>query len=302
MTIVFFIIPVIKNTKGKTMVAPYNHFDMASFMTQINNDFKMQQENWCDIRHFQFTNGYYSEYANTHYGKVYMEQYYLLKYFPFYIEECMHAYAQFLNLYDKPTLKVLSIGVGNGVDYIALRELIHVNKLDIELEYVGVDMIDWKYRDESIDFVHTDVFGLDKSFFQDVDLIVFPKSLIELDDKRLHYISLMTMMHGSDEIHFLNTYVKRNDDVSGIDQFKIIHNNMLHAKYILEDNEVDRFYSDIDDNAKITYPIYYNSWRKALEVFCCNQCGTGEANRCSLAQYPMMYKNNMAFNVLKYTK
>ena len=83
------------------MVAPYNHFDMASFMTQINNDFKMQQENWCDIRHFQFTNGYYSEYANTHYGKVYMEQYYLLKYFPFYIEECMHAYAKFLNSYDK---------------------------------------------------------------------------------------------------------------------------------------------------------------------------------------------------------
>ncbi len=284
------------------MVAPYNHLDITSFMKKIKNDFHMQQENWCDIKHFQFTNGFYSEYANTHYGKVYMEQYYLLKFFPFYFEECMQAYAQFLESYDKPTLKVLSIGVGNGVDYIALQELIRANSLDIELDYVGVDLIDWKYRDERIDFVNTDVLALDKSYFENVDLIVFPKSLIELDDARLNYIALMAIMHGSQEISFLNTYVKRDDNAFGIKQFKTIHDNLLQAGYILDDNEVDRFYSINDNNAKIEYPIYYNSWRKALETYCCHQCGTGEANRCRLAQYPMMYKNNMAFNVLKYTK
>ena len=113
------------------MTAFYNHFEMKSFMTSVSNDFQKEQENWCDIRYFQFSNGYYSEYANTHYGKVYMEQYYILKFFPFYFEECMNAYAHFLQSYRKSTLKVLSIGVGNGVDYLALQELIRAIDLDI---------------------------------------------------------------------------------------------------------------------------------------------------------------------------
>ena len=247
------------------MTALYKHFDLTDFMTKIKNDFHTQQENWCDIKHFQFTNGYYSEYANTHYGKVYMEQYYILKFFPFYFEECMEAYAQFLESYDKPTLKVLSAGVGNGVDYIALQELIRANNLDIELDYVGVDIIDWKYRDERIDFVHADVLSLDESHFQDVDLVIFPKSLIELDEVRLNYISDLILSAGTNEIYFLNTYVKKGDHVSGLDEFELIHQHLIGDGYVLIDNESDRSYT-FDDNSKISYPIHYNMWKKPLEL------------------------------------
>ncbi len=283
------------------MVTPYKHFDLTSFMTKIKNDFQTQQENWCDIRHFQFTNGYYSEYANTHYGKAYMEQYYILKFFPFYFEECMNAYVQFLQSYDKSTLKVLSIGVGNGVDYLALKELIRANNLNIDLDYVGVDIIDWRYRDEDINFIHEDILTLGEKYFQNIDLVIFPKSLIELDEVRINYISDLILSEGSNEIHFLNTYVKKGDHVSGQNEFKLIHKHLIEDGYVLIDNESNRYYT-FNDNSKISYPIQYNMWKKPLESYCCGRCGENEAYQCNLAQYPMMYKNNMAFNVLKYIK
>ncbi len=65
------------------MTAPFTHFNIRAFMGKVTNDFLGQQENWCDLRHFQFSNGFYRQYAKDHYSRIYMEQYYLLKFFPF---------------------------------------------------------------------------------------------------------------------------------------------------------------------------------------------------------------------------
>lgn len=283
------------------MTAIYNHFRMESFMTGVRNDFLEEQSNWCDIRHFQFSNGFYREYANEDYDKLYMEQYYLLKYFPFYFDEYKHAYELFFDSYNKVTLKVLSIGVGSGVDYLALKEVIREKNLDIELDYVGIDRIDWKYRDADIEFVNTDILHLDKTYFQDVDLIVFPKSLIELDEERLDYISSQVVSVASSEIYFLNTYVKNGNHVSGLDEFNMIHQMLMQAGHMFVDNDAYRSYT-FDNASRVEYPIYYNSWKKPLEHHCRGRCGENQIRQCNIAQHPMIYKKNMAFNVLKYTK
>ncbi len=283
------------------MTAFYNHFEMKSFMTKVKNDFLKEQENWCDIKHFQFSNGFYREYADDDYNKLYMEQYYVLKYFPLYFDEYKHAYEMFFNSYSKSTLKVLSIGVGSGVDYLALKEVMRERNLDTSLDYVGIDRINWKYRDANIIFVNTDILHLKKTYFQDVDLIVFPKSLIELDEERLNHISSYVISAASKEIHFLNTYVKKGDHVSGLNEFNMIHQNLIQTGHKFLDDDAYRSYT-FNNASKIEYPIYYNSWKKPLEFYCHGRCGENQSNQCNIVQYPMMNKNNMAFNVLKYTK
>ena len=230
-----------------------------------------------------------------------MEQYYVLKYFPLYFDEYKHAYEMFFNSYSKSTLKVLSIGVGSGVDYLALKEVMRERNLNIELDYVGIDRIDWKYRDANIDFVETDILHLDEIYFQDADLIIFPKSLIELDEERLDYISSCVISAASSEVYFLNTYVKKGDYVSGLDEFSTIHQNLVQTGHRFVDNDASRSYT-FNDASKIKYPIYFNSWRKPLERHCQCRCGADQIDQCNIVQYPMVYKKNMAFNVLKYTK
>ena len=284
------------------MAASYEHFDMSRFMNRVGMDFKDQVHNWCDLKHFQFSNGYYREYADKHYSKLYMEQYYLLKFFPFYFEEAKMAYGRLMWMFDVPVLRVLSVGVGSGVDYMALREILKSKSTDTMLEYIGVDLIDWKYRNNDIDFIQCDISDLDKRYFEGVNLVVFPKSLIELDRARLEYIAQMTAKYGADEVCFLNTYVKRGANVNGIDEFGVIDDILHQSGFVLKEGNSSDYYTVKNENLRINYPIPYNSWKNPLENFCHHNCGAEEAGRCNIAQYPMLKKTNMAFNVLKYAR
>ncbi len=162
--------------------------------------------------------------------------------------------------------------------------------------------MDWKYRDTQIDFAQEDILYLDKSYFEGVDLIIFPKSLIELDEARLKRIAALSIFSSSDEIFFLNTYVKNGSSVFGINEFELIDLNLMVGGYSLVGNETNRYYTDFDNRLKINYPIYFNSWKNPLENHCNRKCGAGQIDKCRIAQYPMLYKNNMAYNVLQYAK
>ena len=281
------------------MTAFNKNFEIGKFMRKVKNDFLADKKNWCDLKNFQFTNGFYSTYENKAYNKIHMEQYYILKFFPMYFQEYMYAYEIFLESYDKENLKVLSIGVGSGVDYYALKEVL--NNKNISLDYTGVDIVDWKYRTSEINFIHTDILNLDKIYFEDVDLVVFPKSLIELEDNRLKYITESIKKTASKKLSFLNTYVKKGQKVSGVEEFKIINQGLVNSHYKLcEENDTERYYTDDDQRSKIDYPINYYDWKDELENYC-SGCNQDQIDRCNIAQYPMLYQKHMAFNVLNYT-
>lgn len=90
----------------------------------------------------------YDRDAFPNYNHIHVQEDYLLRY--------AFAYAfEYKKMYDKifgealsvlpETIRILSIGCGNGIDYWAAAQVIDKIKPNIKIEYVGVDKCKWKY-------------------------------------------------------------------------------------------------------------------------------------------------------------
>ena len=70
-----------------------------------------------------------------------------------YLEEYYEIYCEFLKYYHKYEIKILSIGVGAGLDFWGFTDaVLHENKA-LNVDYMGIDIVDWYYRLEGIRFL-----------------------------------------------------------------------------------------------------------------------------------------------------
>jgi hypothetical protein len=125
---------------------------MKKFLLDVYQDFLLEQKYWCDIRNSQFSNSEYKSYTNKQYNKLSIEQYYLLRYAPMYVEEYYEIYSKFLKLYKKSSINILSIGVGVGLDFWGFSDVILDLNRNINVDYLGVDIVDWNYRIKEMRF------------------------------------------------------------------------------------------------------------------------------------------------------
>lgn len=122
------------------------------------------------------------------YGDKFIQQYYMLRYFPAYLVEYFLMYKKlfrynFLN----SSLKVLSLGCGCGLDYWGLHFAAQNRGVSLDdMVYRGVDIVKWNYRHNfnhhDVKILKKDISTIPKFNRKDYNIIIFPKSIGEFPD------------------------------------------------------------------------------------------------------------------------
>jgi len=288
---------------------------MKQFIEKVYKHFLITQDNWCNIPESQFLTSQYRKYENKQYKEKYIEQYYLLKYAPIYFEEYYEIYCEFLKYYKKDNIKVLSIGIGSGLDFWGFTEaVVDLNKT-ISIDYMGIDLVDWHYRFDSIRFLQKSLEDLTYDDFNNftygqANVIIFPKSIIEIDKKLIQKFanllvkSLKNKIFDDANLWFLISYIKKGDKVSGLDKFKIIYDIFIEHGYKLKHGDINKVEYSINKDSKISYPIDYKySWMQDIKNYCNSKCNQSQINRCNLVdQYPMLNKKHIAYGIYNFTR
>jgi len=288
---------------------------MKKFLSNIYKNFLEEQDYWCNIVESQFSNSQYRKYENKQYSQSYIEQYYLLKYAPLYLEEYYEIYYEFLQHYKKDNIKVLSVGVGAGLDFWGFADaIVHLNKT-INIDYMGIDLVDWKYRLKDIRFLQTSLENLTFYDFTNftygkANVIIFPKSIIEIPNDAITKFAnflidtLKNTLYDENDIWFIISYIKKGNKVSGIDKFKIIHDKFIDSGYKLTYGYLNEYKESNDKDFKILYPLDYKAgWMKDIKEHCYSKCNQPQIGRCNLVdQYPMLSKKYIAYGIYNFKK
>ncbi len=293
---------------------------MKDFLTEIYEDFKTESENWCEISNSQFVPNSLGNIIYGGYNKKHFEQFYLLKYTPLYMAEYVEMYEEFLKVYEKNTLRILSVGVGAGLDYYSLLAVLE-NGEDIELDYLGIDLVNWNYRDEEINFEQVDLKDISNNenvmrFIEEgVDVVIFPKSIIEIPTKiryrsgsTKHHdafteLSNILIAHNINDVWFLNSYIKTYNGVSGLSEFSYMINKLQKSGYFIANGVDATQYFESSKGTSVQYPFNYrNTWQYDLDNYCQQKCGEEQSEQCSLAQNPMLRRSHIAFGITNFKR
>jgi hypothetical protein len=282
---------------------------MEKYLVKIYQDFLKEKDRWCHIGNSQFSNSSYKNYDDKQYEKNVIEQYYLLRFAPFYLEEYFEIYLQFLQMYEDGNLKVLSVGVGTGLDFWGLADaVIHLNKT-VSIDYMGIDLVDWKYRLKEIRFLQKSIEELTFNDFQNftygnANVIIFPKSIIEIDKETLVKFANFVTETNIKNVWFLISYIKKGSKISGLDKFDAIYNVFVENKYNLYHGDINEYYESDEKQSRIFYPIdYRGTWMKSISEHCAFKCNQAQISSCNLSgQYPMLKKEHIAFGIYNFRR
>lgn len=144
----------------------------TDFQSEINNEFL------CDLKNIR-----YDQACGPDYSQRKVQQLYLLRYFPAYLCEYKYLYQKVIEAnVISSNFNILSIGCGCCVDYYGAY--LALGRSITNLQYCGIDPIDWLYKDnlsnDNFCFVQGNI--SDITFSQDFyyNILFFPKSLSEI--------------------------------------------------------------------------------------------------------------------------
>lgn len=187
------------------------------YIDDIFNDFKEyldNQKKLCELKEEVY---FYSNHI-PNYDKLCVQQLYLLRYAYAYIYEYMEMYSYMFNYFYQNKVnyngwRILSVGVGAGLDLYSL-DLCN-NFIYNNINYTGVDVIDWNYRPKNIPKVSFCFSNLDLEYFVNDDnneiyskIIFFPKSIGEITEDTL---KLLPTKIKSDEIYLMISFAFDKD-------------------------------------------------------------------------------------------
>lgn len=169
-------------------------FFLNRFISSVHDDFEEGSntlEGLCDLKeNLSFERG-----TNPDYDIQLVQQAYLLRYGAAYFAEYYRIYRQLLENvgFDWP-LDVVSFGCGCGIDCWGFKFALDGCELtDHGYRYLGVDIVDWAYRnfhqdikcpsEGEVHFINHDITNTDKHIRATRDTIfIFPKSIGEVSD------------------------------------------------------------------------------------------------------------------------
>ena len=264
-----------------------------------------REESWCDLNNSELTPENYSLPVN--------QQKYILKYYGAYFCELYGMYEKFLRSFRGTHLNVLSLGCGSGVDCEALNRVRIDLGLDLEINYVGIDIVNWNYRPDFAwaDFQTKCASEIAYSDVELVDLFIFPKSLTEIPNAYLVNIGdLISTKSNLDNVFFINTYVTDNAEssrVDGLDQFGAI-NRLMESNGWDSLSEPGKFYYKIDGNWLgrnfnfFKLPDELKPFVEELKGNCQNQNQSEDCSNCDIDFIPILNSRYLAYNLLEYKR
>ncbi len=254
------------------------------------------------------------------YSDIHIQEYYLLRYafaYTFEYKQMFLSALQKIPWYNpNPTLKILSIGCGNGLDYWSAVNAVMHKGLSSKIEYHGIDIIDWKYRfckrenDEmSIEICNAVEYFKTNSELN-CNIIFFPKSIGEFSIESFNYIcdSIKKIKFTSRSIRLLvsirSTYSHTRTDmgrvasiVKALEENKVKRfialDNCLSPYETLENMGIRAFDKDF------TYPENAKEFLLELDKMCVSyktngrSCQGCESSR--LTRHPILLTNKVAF-------
>lgn len=263
-------------------------------------------EEWCDLNSSDLNVDSYSSIVN--------QQKYILKYYGAYFCELYGMYEKFLRGFEEDNLNVLSFGCGSGVDCEALNRVIADLEKNIEINYVGIDIVDWHYRPNFpwSTFKTMCASEIKKSDVVDVDLFVFPKSLTEFTRNTREKIGeLISQGSSKDCIYFINTYVTDYasdcNHVDGIDQFGTINNILKNENWSCSSKPTEYFYKINSGWLGYSFDFFklpdeVKPFVEELKDRCQNHDGSPDCVKCAIDFIPILNSRYLAFNLLEYKR
>lgn len=284
----------------------------------IYEDFKEyidQNDQLCLLKTLNYQAGQKPDYSDIH-----IQQLYLLRY--------VYAYAfeyksMFGTLFQKERyndkIKVTSIGCGNMIDYWGLVEALgEVRNSACQIEYKGIDTIDWNYKVEaregdSLRFINRNaaaIFTKVSSLVSDV--YVFPKSISEFSNEEFQEIckGFSKKEIQKDKIHVLISL--RSDPGSmerDMERSKKIVLAMKQNGFVTE-NQATTYIHYVDEDrgikkndCKFEYPDEAIELLSSLNTACYTYANEGEncTNDClNLNRWPVLKARNIRYQILSF--
>jgi hypothetical protein len=234
----------------------------------------------CKLKEFRFDSNNTPDYNDPT-----MQRFYLLRYMPAYLVEYYIMYKDmFQTNFLGENLNIISIGAGCGIDFWGCKFAADDLDQSINIRYTGIDITEWEYWDTlGIDecyFLKQDINELDMLDENNYNIIVFPKSIGELDDKtfnRLKYVIKNTDF-SCDKIILLSS-VRTSRDFIDIDRLGRIVNIFECAHdYSCLNSKTEYTYFEKDSNDKycsldricsdFTYPQHIRNFLTSLNSRC----------------------------------
>ena len=271
-----------------------------NFVDTVLNDFK--NNSWCDLN-FDLNTASYDMVVN--------QQGYLLKYFAAYFCDYYQGYAEFFKKFKGSELNVISIGCGAGIDYYALNRVIADENYDISVNYLGIDIIDWEYKPD-FEFKNQGIDDISAIDVKNVDLIVFPKSLTELNTESLkNFANLICRECDSKNIFFLNSYITNNPQnnycVDGINKFEVIAKILLDSEFNTTDKpHFYTYFTNQNDWLGRHFPFFeipdgVRLLTEKLKSKCQEHDTTQpDCQECGVGFIPIFRSNYIAYNVVEF--
>lgn len=231
------------------------------YVCRIYDDFRQYvdtSDTLCDLKSITFESNCLPKYSNVH-----VQQLYLLRYAYAYAYEYKSMYQELFKSYSfGSNIAVTSIGCGNMIDYWSLEEALHENgKDDIEINYIGLDVIDWQYKvktraKDNVEFKQVDAVKYLSEVNQlDSDVYFFPKSISEFSN--YDFIKLCDCFKNKSILKdkFCLLVSIRPVDIWGrkdIDRVVELVKAIVSNGFVTDD-DTDTYYSDDRADWQITY-------------------------------------------------
>lgn len=195
-----------------------NMSKIDKYIQQRADDFQVylnQGHKLCHLEGVNFDAGHVPDYRQHS-----VQLYYLLRYAYAYCFEYKHMYEFVFGAPNLPEcIRILSIGCGTGLDYLgAVLALKQLDKKDHEIQYTGVDLVEWFDKVEPRKMDNVDYYTENANNFLrnstdfSYDIITFPKSISELDSETFNLIISCLRKFSVNSIVFATT--KRTNSTS----------------------------------------------------------------------------------------
>ena len=220
------------------------------FLDLVLVDFKAyvdSQGQLCELLEVHFDTGKAPDYSKEH-----IQQLYLLRYAYAYAFEYKCMYRELSKrISSGKQLKVTSIGCGNRLDYWSL---VHAMGQNCEIQYKGLDKIDWSYRFKarSGDVAQTSIHDAVDAFFKaghfSSDIYIFPKSISEFTLEEVQTLAncFTAETIEKDTIHFMFSLRTSSGNIqSDTSKTKIFYDRLVACGFHTEDKT--SIYYEIND-------------------------------------------------------
>ena len=293
-----------------------NFASITDYLEYIFDEFKAEisgMDTLCDLRNVSFEGGNLPDYNNRAQALLYC-----LRYHFGYAFEYKHIYQNYiLNNFNHDHINVLSIGCGNGIDLWSLDQAINCSNTPIKsIIYLGVDRVDWGERfecspNDQIEYYQGDVQKL-PACTDNVDVVIFPKSLSELADADLSYLSEL-INESTNEVIISASF---RTDTNNLNRDSYKFNNFIKMfigkGFEIAKGETGVYYTidGLDSIYKNDPEFYYPNHVKEFVIDLYYNCDGAYGNRCSyqnicseqLTRQPILNKNFARFNVIKLSR